>query len=189
MKLKFLTLILFFTSSLFLNAQENNNKPKLIGGMYVHSGYLSNIKDFSYGLGGKLAFKLNSNFRIGAEGYGSSSEFKKDGSFYSIGWGGVLGEFIMYDTEKTNFLIGLTFGGAVNKQMDMIKQNNEIDIYDMVSWKKESTLVLSPFLSFEYSVSKKANLSLKVDYLISPTNEIFNSGLRVYIGCLFNMIG
>ncbi|MFA7081032.1 MAG: hypothetical protein WC135_00310 [Bacteroidales bacterium] len=188
MKLKYLTLILLLSSTLILNAQ-NNNKPRLIGGMYVHSGYLSNIKDFSYGLGGKLAFKLNSKFRIGAEGYGSSSEFKKDGSFYSIGWGGVLGEFIMYDTEKTNFLIGLTFGGAVNKQMDMIKRNNETDIYDMVSWKKESTLVLSPFLSFEYSVSKKANLSLKVDYLISPTNEIFNSGLRVYVGCLFNMIG
>ena len=71
----------------------------------------------------------------------------------------------------------------------MIKPNNGTDIYDMVFWKKESTLLVSPFLSFEYAVSKKANLSLKFDYLISPSNEIFNSGLRVYVGCLFNMIG
>lgn len=188
MKLKYFTLIMFLCSSLLLNAQDNN-KPKLIGGMYVHSGYLSSINDFSYGLGGKISFRLNEYFRIGGEGYGSSSEFKKDGSFYSIGWGGALGELVIYNTEKSNLLIGFTFGGAVNKQMEMIKPNNETNIYDLVFWRKESTLVVSPFLSFEYAISKKANLSLKFDYLFSPTNEIFNTGIRVYVGCLFNMIG
>ncbi|MFA6807204.1 MAG: hypothetical protein WCR29_07280, partial [Bacteroidales bacterium] len=86
-------------------------------------------------------------------------------------------------------IIGLTFGGAVNKQMDIIKNNKEIRVPDIVFWRKESSLIISPFLSFEYAISKKANLSMKFDYLLSPTNEIFNSGLRVYIGCLFNMIG
>ncbi|MCK9163088.1 MAG: hypothetical protein M0O93_01915 [Bacteroidales bacterium] len=188
MKLKLLTLILLLTSSIFLNAQDNN-QSKLIGGMYFHSGYLNNINDLSYGLGGKLSFKLNNYLRIGTEGYGSSSEFKNDGSFYSIGWGGVLGEFIFYNKKKTNLIIGLTFGGAVNKQMDIIKNNKEIRVPDIVFWRKESSLIISPFLSFEYAISKKANLSMKFDYLLSPTNEIFNSGLRVYIGCLFNMIG
>jgi len=187
MKLKLLSLALLFLSSTFLYAQDNN-QSKLIGGMYVHSGYLSNINDFSYGLGGKISFKLSDCFRIGAEGYGSSSEFKNDGSFYSIGWGGVLGEFLFYNKKKSNFIIGFTVGGAVNKQMDIIKINNEIGVPDMVFWRKESSLILSPFLSFEYAISKKANLSMKCDYLISPSNEIFNSGLRVYIGCLFNMI-
>lgn len=188
MKLKHIVLTLLLSSSYLLNAQDNS-KAKLIGGMYVHSGYLGNIKDLSYGLGGKLSFRLNEYFRIGGEGYGSSSEFKKDGSFYSIGWGGVLGEFIIADIKKTNILIGFTIGGAVNKQMDIIKKTDEIGMPDMVFWEKKSTMIISPFLSFEYAVSKKANLSLKFDYLISPTNDIFNSGLRVYIGCLFNMIG
>lgn len=187
MKLKLLTLILLLLSSKFLFANDNT-QSKLIGGMYVHSGYLSNINDFSYGLGGKLSFKLSKYFRIGTEGYGSSSEFKNDGSFYSIGWGGVLGEFLFYNEKKTNFIIGFTFGGAVNKQMDIIEDNNEIVVPDMVFWRKESTFIISPFVSFEYAISKKANLSVKFDYLISPSNEIFNSGLRVYIGCLFNMI-
>jgi hypothetical protein len=72
--------------------------------------------------------------------------------------------------------------------MDIIEDNNEIVVPDMVFWRKESTFIISPFVSFEYAISKKANLSVKFDYLISPSNEIFNSGLRVYIGCLFNMI-
>ena len=67
MKLKFLSLALFFLSSTFLYAQDNN-QSKLIGGMYVHSGYLSNINDFSYGLGGKISFKLSNCLRIGTEG-------------------------------------------------------------------------------------------------------------------------
>lgn len=186
MKLRHFALIFFLISSLALNAQSNK-KYKLIGGMYLHSGYLDNINNLSYGLGGKLTFGLNNYFRIGTEGYGSNSNFKKDGSFYSIGWGGILGEFIFYNTNKTNLMAGLTIGGGTNKQMNIDKLSDKVGMPDFVFWQEASTVIISPFISLEYSISEKANISMKFDYLISPNNKIFNSGLRIYIGCLFNM--
>ncbi len=179
-------LLAFVLFSLNIYSQ-NSHSGKLIGGMYLNAGYLNRIDDVALGIGGKLSFGLCDYFRVGMEGYGSSATYKKDGSFYSLGWGGLLGEFV-YAYKKSSLIIGLTIGGGSNKQMEIVIDNNSFGTYDVVKLDKKGAFVTTPFLSYEYKISSKANLSAKIDYVMSPTGNIFNKGFRLYLGCLFNMM-
>lgn len=178
-----LAFVLFSINSYSQNSQEG----KLIGGMYLNAGYLNKIDDIALGIGGKLFFRVCDYFRVGTEGYGSSATYKKDGSFYSLGWGGLLGEFV-YPYKKSSFIIGLTLGAGSNKQIEIVVDNNASGVYDIVKWDKKQAFITTPFISYEYRISSKANLSAKIDYVMSPTGDIFNKGFRLYLGCLFNMM-
>ena len=180
-------LILCFSFIAFSSFSQKSHDAKLIGGMYLNAGYLKSIDDIALGIGGKMAFKVCDNFRIGCEGYGSSATYKKDGSFYSIGWGGVLGEFIL-PYKKSLFIVGITIGGGSNRQMEIVVDNNSSDAFDYVKWDKKGSFITSPFIAYEYKISSKANLSAKLDYVTSPSGDIFYKGIRLYVGCLFNMI-
>lgn len=185
MKKYFILLIFLFLS--FSSFSQSSNGGRLIGGMYLNAGYLKGVDNIALGIGGKLTFKVFNNFRFGFEGYGSSATYKEDGSFYSIGWGGLLSELII-PYKKSNFVIGLTIGGGTNRQMEIYVNNNTYGSLDVVKWEKEDAFITTPFIAYEYSISSKANLSVKLDYVTSPTGGVFNKGLRLYVGCLFNML-
>ena len=72
--------------------------------------------------------------------------------------------------------------------MEIIVDNNSSGAYDYVKWDKKGSIITSPFIAYEFKISSKANLSAKLDYVTSPSRDVFHKGVRLYIGCLFNMI-
>lgn len=180
----FLINILFIILFLFKPTYSQELiSPKLIGGMYYHIGYLQNLKHKSMGLGGKISYRLANNFRIGIEGYSSKANFKSDGSFYSLGMGGMLCEY-MYCKNKIRYLIGFSLSGGNNKYLEVIEEKP--NGYTKVVWKNDKLFITNPFISLEYPLSQKANLSAKIDYAIS-LNNMYYKGIRFHLGFLFNM--
>lgn len=156
----------------------------MIGGMYYHIGYLNKLNHTSLGLGGKISYRIHNNIRIGLEGYNSKAIYNKDGSFYSLGWGGLLIECI-YPINNLRFFSGISIGGGNNKHLKILSNNNNNP--KTVYWNKDAVFILNPYLGMEYSLTKKINFSSKIDYILSPSQDLYYKGIRLYIGFLFNM--
>lgn len=167
-----------------LKAQTNVPSPKLIGGMYYHGGYISSLENFTYGIGGKMSYKINNHLRIGGEGYNSNSVYDKDGSFFQIGWGGALVEAVL-PKGRFRYFLGITIGGGSTKHLSIQNIDNINNI--QAQWRRESLMLTYPFIGFEYSVIRKVNFTAKIDYLFSPTHSLEQRGARLYLGFLFNM--
>lgn len=154
----------------------------------VHSGYLSNnagISGFPFGIGGAAKFHFNNHFRIGIEGYSSNLSFNGDGSYWHVGWGGLLVDWI-WQTGKISPFVGTTVGGGGYKSVDVIDSPFNLT-FPNAAFKKESFMAIIPYVGIEYAVTHFMRINVKVDYLFNMNKSIsdFVSGPRIYFGFAF----
>ncbi len=175
------------------------------GGMMLHTGYVQGKqitttdqsgqplqtitpKGAPFGIGGMAKVHLGKHLRIGAEGYVSNLKYGVKGTFSALGWGGLLAD-CMWKRGKFTPFIGGTIGGGGYK--NMILENNYGDDYvveDHVSFRHYGLMLITPFVGFEYALTNKVHLSLKLDYIIpvAGRQEDFVTGPRIYFGFMFH---
>lgn len=170
------------------------------GGMMLHTGWVSagsvtvglsqpqRMSGLPMGIGGALKVRFGDHLRVGTEGYTSALGYGDWGSSLSIGWGGLLvdwcwqmGRFMPY--------VGATVGGGLvenltltsKPQMDFLPEAN-------ISYRKYGVGLIVPFAGVEYGITERMSLTLKGDYMfsLSPNASDFPSGVRCYVGFMFN---
>lgn len=170
------------------------------GGMMLHTGWVQRgdmvvglapaqrLRGVPMGIGGALKVRFGDHLRVGTEGYTSSLGYGEWGSSLSIGWGGLL---VDYTFKVGKFLpyIGATIGGGVVENltlssepaMDILPEAN-------ISYRNYGVGVLVPFAGVEYGLTERMSLTFKADYMfsLSATEFDFPSGIRCYIGFMFN---
>lgn len=202
---KTLTLILFTlvltTAPAFAKMEFNG----CYGGMMLHTGYVQGKpftttdelgqplqtitpKGAPFGIGGLAKVHFGKHFRLGAEGYVSNLKYGIKGTFSALGWGGVLAD-CMWECGKFTPFVGGTIGGGGYK--NMVLENNYGDDYmveDHVSFRHYGMMLVTPLAGFEYALTDKVHLTLKLDYIIPITHreDDFVTGPRIYFGILFH---
>lgn len=198
----------FFLSCLSLAASgsENTHSPMsyrgFSGGMMLHTGYLSsqrfNYSDLSgnvfskkisgmpVGIGGAIRFQFGDHFRIGTEGYSSTLYYGAYDRF-SIGWGGILADY-MFKAGRFYPFAGLTFGGGGGKNL-FVKDSDPYDFAfeQSVLFRNYSFLCIAPFAGVEFALTDALRVVLKADYMFNVTGRSpdFASGVRIYAGIMF----
>lgn len=189
---KSIILLIFLALATTAFSQEEK-KDIFCGGMFLHTGYLTNtrttenIDGLCEGLGGQLSFFVGDNLRIGTEGYASTAKYKGDG-FYKLGWGGLM---FGYEFNKWKLIpvISCTIGGGSVKDLYIINANTTDNNPDNVIFRKYSVMLISPSLSFEYPLTSIIHIVTKFDYVLSLSSNNktdYANGPRAYVGVLFN---
>lgn len=173
------------------------------GGMFLHAGYIKGksfttyfpqndlistqqVKGLTLGIGGKLALHFGEHWRFGVEGYASGARYGNNRSAFRIGWGGLLAEYT-YRFNRFIPFVGLTVGGGGAKNMILLEATRHDFVSLPVIYREYGFPIINPALGCEYLLTSKLKLVLKADYMLSPTKEVdFATGVRVYIGVLFN---
>lgn len=177
------------------------------GGMMAHSGYLKSddftisypdgagafstqVKGAPFGLGGLLRFHFGSEvnqMRLGIEGYGSSINYSPHESYFSMGWGGVLVDYIRQSKWVSPF-VGVNFGGARVKNTTLLYETADDFISEReASFRTYPFIAVTPFIGIEVTITQKLRAILKADYLINVSNRQpdFARGVRIYAGIIF----
>ena len=191
---------------LFLSAtaqQENSKKiyfQGYSGGMMLHTGYLwggeINIIDYQentkiqgapFGLGGLLRFHFGQHLRIGGEGYNSTLHYRKNESYLTFGWGGLLVD-CQWKIKKVTVFFGGTIGGGSVKNIAVLPPVSPHSIEKNALYRKYTVMIAAPFIGMEYAISQRINLIAKTDYVIPLTQKQpdFATGIRVYVGVVFS---
>lgn len=174
-----------------------------IGGMMIHTGYVSsrnfaissltgqthqfNASGAPFGLGGAARFMFGKHLRIGAEGYVSTLKYGENGSHAKTGWGGILAD-CAWDLGKIRLFAGGTAGGGSQANLTIISPlGDDYIAEELVSYRKYSFAVLAPFVGMEYALNGKISLVAKVDWMLnlSGRQDDFVSGPRLYLGFMF----
>jgi hypothetical protein len=203
-KTLFLTALLLLTN--LISAQKPENKLKysgFSGGMLLHAGYVQSgkflfenasgagtktmqLKGLGAGIGGQARVHFGKHLRAGTEGYVTEHQYA-NGSYASIGWGGLLADYI-WEVKKFSFFAGGTFGGGSQKNItNFSAPKNDFTIDETVSYRKYGFLCAVPFVGVEYALSKKIHLMCKADYIFNISNpqSDFVTGTRLYFGFSF----
>ena len=204
--------ILFFCfiTLLFTDAIGQEPVPKKMrfegysGGMMVQTGYLfggttkvldnatdvvqnTDMHGFSFGLGGTMRFHFGKYLRIGGEGYTSKLFYGKNGTYASLGWGGILAD-CKWDFNKWTLFAGGTFGGGKVSNFVFSNSSSKKPILENnTAFRKYSVMIVNPFVGVEYAVTSRLHLIAKADWIINISNRQidFPMGPRVYIGVAF----
>jgi len=189
-----LVLLSIFISLLTISGFAQKQREHFRGGMFPHIGFLYNqtdntkIEGFCSGIGGKLVFPVTDNIRVGTEGYVTSYNYKNNDGFYKLGWGGLLIEY-QFGKRKLLPVVGVTFGGGGINDLYPVSGSYVDNEPDAAIFKKYSTFIIAPQISFEYSLTAHINLATKIDYLLYPGNDyptFIARGPRFYLGILFS---
>jgi len=161
------------------------------GGMLYHVRYI-NVQQPEYriekpasGLGGKLSLDILPWFRAGGMGFSSSCTYATDiekNNFYELGFGGITAEFCA-TVKKFTFSAGGCLGGGSVRYLHTI---NSISPYKTVRYNKISTMVIAPFATTEYTLTKRISLCSMLDWVFAealPDNYSF--GPAFHLGILF----
>ena len=192
-------LVLVWAAALAAQIPAHAQNEKVIrgfdGGMMVHTGYLfGNIgpeefpaKGVPFGIGGVIRLHLGKHLRLGSEGYVSTLNQRKNGSYLKYGWGGILvdaytvwGHFQPY--------IGITAGGGAATTLLMDETPSEAWApVDGTVYNRAGFFAIDPYLGVDFIVGKAMHLTLKVDWLncFTKGGAMLPSGPRVYFGFLF----
>jgi len=172
------------------------------GGMFVHLGYVQSkhftildlqcnvitqqVKGLTYGMGGKMAFYLNTYFRVGGEGYFSTCKYGEYKNSCRIGWGGVTFD-LLYPVKKWAPFIGVTLGGGSATHLIFTeKQQNNQDITAVVHFSNPLSII-NPAVGVEFFASNRISLLFKMDYMINTLkNPYYPQGVRFYLGVHFS---
>lgn len=198
-------LILCNTLNIIAQEKTKMSYTGFSGGMMVHSGYLfggelnivgsdnnpigsQTIEGIPFGIGGAMRFHFGKHLRVGCEGYSSTLNYGETGSYLTIGWGGILADYL-WKHNKFSFFAGGTLGGGVVKNTTFF---NKVDL-DFIaeqenSFRKYGLMLCTPFVGVEYDLTSKIKLVLKTDYMIDITNQQpdFVNGVRFYLGFMFS---
>jgi hypothetical protein len=164
------------------------------GGMFLHSGYIQNSRQFENinglcsGIGGQGFFHIGKHFRLGSEGYGSTFRYAHNPGYYKLGWGGILTGF-QYKYKRFKPMISLTFGGGKVHDLYLLDGKVDDDLSDITLYRVYSNMLVVPAVSLHYALKAKINLAFKIDYslpLFSDNKANYAYGPRFYMGILFN---
>ncbi len=173
------------------------------GGMMLHAGYLfgndntlpHNPQGLTYGIGGALRINLWEHLRVGFEGYvstmpSSMTDHKntlQEGSYVRNGWGGLLIDS-HWRFEKIWPYIGGTIGGGAKRSLFIADGSQEDWQAESIStFNKQGYFMLDPFVGFDYLLTQRVHLTIKVDYMLALDKGklLTPIGPRFYIGFLF----
>ena len=200
--------ILLTTFALLLFALGAEARDRLYyrgfsGGMMLHSGWVSAgdvavgtlgqaMRGMPKGIGGALKVQLGEHFRVGTEGYTSTLSYGEYGSSLSLGWGGVLVDW-MFEAKMFSPYFGATIGGGGVKNITLNDHPaNDFIAEENLSYRKYSLPVVAPFVGVDYPLSERMSLTFKADYIMPlsvgslPAATDFPSGVRLYFGFLFS---
>lgn len=191
------------------NAEKDNAKANpleyrgFIGGMMIHTGYVSsrnftvsslsgqthefNASGAPFGIGGAAKFMFGKHLRIGAEGYVSTLGYGENGSHTKTGWGGLLAD-CAWDLGKFRLFAGGTLGGG--SQTDITIVSPIADDYvaeEFISYRKYGFAAIVPFIGTEYAITKRISLIAKIDWMLKlgGRQDDFVTGPRLYLGFMF----
>ena len=203
---KLSTILLAFVAFVQTAGAANNNDSNPLaykgfsGGMMLHAGWAQRgditvglapaqaLRGVPMGIGGALKVRFGDHLRVGTEGYTSSLGYGEWGSSLSIGWGGLL---VDYTFKVGQFMpyIGATIGGGVVENLTLTSEP-AMDTHPEanISYRNYGVGVLVPFAGVEYGLTERMSITLKADYMfsLSATEFDFPSGVRCYIGFMFN---
>ncbi len=164
------------------------------GGMAVQAGYVrleNRFGPFSgvmRGLGGKLHFYLGRYLRLGGGGASVSLPYEQPGlggSYVAIGYGGVTAEATI-PLKQWRISAGVLGGGALYTNMHLINRDASGEYQSLFI--RSGSLLLSPILTVERSLTGAITLMGMVDYLWGPHlgDRRHLGGAKVHVGVLFN---
>lgn len=174
------------------------------GGMMVHAGYIGGgnftlrdasgavlaekkLHGFPTGIGGAIKIHLGDHLRVGSEGYVSTLHYGRFDSYSSVGWGGILADWLWRLGRFAPFA-GAGFGGGSFKHLALTTDTPVDEIAEgPASFRKYGFLTVVPFAGVEYALTSKIHLTVKADYMINVSNRLpdFSEGPRLFIGFAF----
>lgn len=176
------------------------------GGMMIHSGFLQSreyilhnpdngshahvvAKGLPFGMGGAMRAHFGKHLRVGTEGYVSNLYYAPNGSNASLGWGGLLVD-CAWEINRWTIFLGGTVGGGSYKNLTLLNET-PLD-YQLengsASYRKYALFILNPLFGFEYALTPKVHIVVKMDYLFNVSNpqKDFVSGPRLFFGFMFH---
>ena len=181
------------------------------GGMMLHSGYIFSrpfgiystaalplgtmqIRGAAFGIGGHVKFAFGTPtdmLRIGAEGHSSNVSYRPSPSYSHTGWGGLLVDYIHRSKGRVHPFIGcLIGGGGVKNHIIAEGSTDDFVTEPQAAMHRYAFMAVAPFVGMEVSLTPKLSLVVKADWLlnVSCRQNDFSSGLRLYVGILFNRL-
>ncbi|MDR1951424.1 MAG: hypothetical protein LBP96_04245 [Bacteroidales bacterium] len=176
------------------------------GGMFVHSGHIKSnsfevttglgetsthqIKNLTFGLGGKLAFQFGNSLRLGMEGYNSTVTYGDYKSSFSVGWGGLLAEYLL-DYKRVSYFFGATFGGGRVENLVVTEPQTLNFQTSKILRRQYGVGIISPYYGAEIKITEKLRFVYKADYMfpISNKQDDWGRGFRWYVGMTFRPQG
>lgn len=187
------TLLIVLVHSGFSNNSDTTSNIYSGGMLIIQPGYslasnsYQEIQNLNFGLGGILRFYFFDIFTAGI--YGGTQRTKYDtenskSSYLSIGYGG---PFVGLSKRIGNFRY--TASGFVGKGTirNLHVQNQMGNQLVEASFYKTSTIVLSPILSVDYSLTQRLQLTVQaVCIMAKQENKEYLYNPTLQIGILFN---
>lgn len=197
--------IIVLSISMFAQDSVQVSKPKsklayngYIGGMMLHLGYVYHtelpelgghtVSALTKGIGGTIKIKFGNHLRVGTEGYVSTANILKNGSYVQSGWGGLLID-TPFKFDRWLIFLGATIGGGSFKAVYMFEGNtDDWKPEERAVYRKSSYGMVAPFFGVEYSLTKVISLIIKCDYMIPYGSGRYGvpAGPRAYIGIGFS---
>ena len=168
------SLLIFACAALALMPAAAENKMKYngySGGMMLHTGYVF----------------FGKYLRVGTEGYSTTLYYGQKGSYATIGWGGLLAD-CAFTKDRHTFFVGATVGGGAFRNLTLTEpMHHDWEVENNVSYRKYAFMAVTPFVGYEWAMTQKIHLALKLDYLLNVSNPQpdFITGPRLYIGFMF----
>ena len=192
--MKKIVLIIFLFFNIKSAFTQDLNQNIYSGGMLIlQPGYIfsenehQKIQNYSYGLGGILRFYFYKHLTIGIYGGTQKTKYKTFGSensYLSIGYGGPIIGF-SGKVNKIRYTFSAFVGKGTIRNLHIESQNSSI-LTD-AHFYKESSIIYSPVLSIDYTLSQRLHLTIQTVCLTAKTNNdktIYNPTLQ--FGILFN---
>ena len=141
-----------------------------------------------FGIGGAAKVHLWNWLRVGSEGFVSHLNYGKNNSNESIGWGGLLVDFI-YPAGRWFPFAGVTIGGGAVKNATVLDATTSDFILDdgTTSYRQYAFMAVCPYIGVEYALTRKVHIELRADCLLDVTSRQpdFPLGPRIYFGFMF----
>lgn len=176
-------LVLFLTITGFT---QNSEKYLFVGGMFYGSGYyqLKNnyqtTQSFSNCLGGRLSYFVSPKFLLGGMGNSVTVKYNSP-SYYRLGSGGIIGEYIL-TPDPFYVSIGIFMGGGRLKNFHAISSvNNQY----LMEYNTDSYAFISPVISLTYRLTSKIGFSFIADYPFHNKNTTIQNALNLRGGITF----
>jgi hypothetical protein len=189
--MKRLYLPLFIGCFLVSIAAQPSKSLHYRGGMQYHVRYIHaefpehTVSKAGSGLGGRLAFAITPNIRIGGMGFSSSCTYNngiETHNFSKIGFGGLTAECVV-PVNRVTISAGICAGGGSLSYLYTVTTDGP---YKVVRFDSNGTIIFDPFMTIEYSLTKRVSATVMFDWLFAdalPDNSSF--GPAIHLGILF----
>lgn len=199
-------LIIGLSTSFGTERRDSTYQPifgGVLGGMYLHSGYVSS-RPFTFthngteyncrlqgtvlGIGGHTKALLGKHIRIGGEAYMSNHRYENH-SKASIMWGGLVADYAWALSRKFNIMLGNTIGrGHFVHTKIFAPVTVDYNADEVVAIRRYGFWCDVPYIACEYILSDRARLTFRTDHMfnISRSENDFFTGIRFYVGFTFH---